>query len=443
MTSAFELSLLQYGQLMSSGRHDVTARRTPRVVILSQYIYPESNSTGELMTSLATGLVENGFQVTAYSAQPTYFGGSRPVPRRLTYLGVRINRMRNTRFGRARFFGRVTDALTFAAATGLRLLRLDGTATLLSVTNPPFLPVLAALHRKFRRGAFVLLIHDVYPEAAVQLHRIRRSGVLHRAWSRIDRFTLSQADRIVVLGEDMRRVVAAKLSPGSESRLVVIPNWADGDRIAPMEKTASLTAKTYGLLDSFVVQYSGNVGLSQDLGTVLNAAWHLRGERITFTIVGEGVALPSLKAAVADRSLSNVRFLPRASDQQLSDSLAACDASLIPLARGMEGLSVPSKYYSILASGRPVIAVMDERAEVAQSVIRDGCGVTVPPGDAKQLAAAVLKLKGESTLCGDLGRNAREAFDRRYGRERSVRAYADLLSGIATQEPTDRAKWVS
>jgi glycosyltransferase involved in cell wall biosynthesis len=399
------------------------------VVMLSQYMYPERNSTGELLTSLATGLAASGFPVTAYCAQPTYFAGSTPVDRTLVYEGVVIHRLWTTRLGRARLVTRLVDALTFAVACAVRLTRLPRGAIVLTVTNPPFIPLIAALRRRFSRNSFVLLVHDVYPEAAVQLKSIGQGSVLHRVWRVIDHFTLRQADRIVVLGVDMGAVVASKMAPGHEQRIVVIPNWAD-DGIAPIPKEQSKTAQRYGLVDTFVVQYSGNVGLSQSLEVVLEAAVMLAADDVTFTVVGEGVNLLHLKALAESRDLRNVRFIARVPHELLADSLAACDVALVPLARGMEGLSVPSKYYSALASGRPILAVMDPHAEVARSVVDDDCGLVVPQWDASSIADSVRRLQSDPELLARLGRNARQAFERLYTRDRAISEYIAVLSSL-------------
>jgi glycosyltransferase involved in cell wall biosynthesis len=400
------------------------------VVILSQYMYPERNSTGELMTSLATGLAANGFAVTTYCAQPTYFRGSETVSSKLEYEGVQIRRLWATRLGRARVATRLIDAVTFAISVGIRLLKLPQGATILAVTNPPFLPVIAAVRRRLWRREFVLLVHDVYPEIAVQLRTVRQAGAVYRLWRRLDRFTLRQADTIIVLGEDMRAIVANKLDASRRGRIVVIQNWADGNRILPIPKDRSEEARRHDLVGTFVVQYSGNVGLSQGLEVLLDAAGQLRGDDVTFTIVGEGANLRQLQASAAARDIPNVRFMKRAREESLGDSLAACDVALVPLARGIEGLSVPSKYYSALASGRPILAIMNARAEVACSVLANECGLVVEPSDASGLAAAIRQLRGDPELRSRLGRNSRSAFERLYTRDRALSKYIAVLTGL-------------
>ena len=411
------------------------SNRPKRLLMLCQYIYPEHNSTGELVTSLAVGFVQAGFDVIAYSAEPTYYEGRHDVPRKLVYEGVRIERMRNTRFGRSKLVLRAIDGLTYALSTAIRLFLSPSEMTVLAVTSPPFLPSIAAVHRLMRKGRFIVLVQDVYPEAAVQLGTLRAGGLLNRLWSKVDRFTLSQADRIVVVGEDMRAVISRKLPPEKHENIVVIRNWTDGDRVVPIRKASSSTAAQHGLVDPFVVQYSGNVGLSQGLEAVLEAAERLRKEGVVFTFVGQGVAMAGLRAAAAARNLSNVMFLARVPDADLADSLAACDAALVPLSAGMEGLSVPSKYYTAMASGRAALVMMEEHSEIARSVVADESGLLIPAGDISSLCRAVLQLKGDPALLQRLSDNARKAYEDKYTRQRALREYLLLLEGMTTRNP--------
>jgi glycosyltransferase involved in cell wall biosynthesis len=315
----------------------------------------------------------------------------------------------------------------------LEIPRFPDDAVVLVVTNPPFLPTVGAIRRLVFRKPFVLLIHDVYPEIAVRLGVVRKGGIAHALLKALDRFVLSQADAVVVLGRDMRQRIVAKSPAWRHNRITVISNWADPDQISPMPKSDSPNARKDGLLETFVVQYSGNLGLSQPFDTILGAARELKGRDINFTFVGDGVLAEEVKARAVALGLDNVRFFPRVHGDDLGSSLAASDVAIVPLLPGVEGLSVPSKYYGILASGRPVIALMNPDAEVAQSVIENRCGVVVPPRDIQRLASAVLELQGDKDRLAQLGRNARAAFDRLHTRMRAVDAYEEILMQVGRQ----------
>ncbi len=408
----------------------------PRLVILSQFVYPDQNATARIVTSLATGLVKHGFEVGVYAAQPSYFEESASVPSSIDYQGIRIRRLRSTHFGRVSISARLVDSLTFSVSMAWCLALMPRDAVVIALTNPPLLPWLGALSKLVFGNRLVIVVHDVYPDIAAQLGVIKKGGQLHRSLAAIQRFAYQQADSIIVLGRDMLRVVANYVPNGGQNAIVIIPNWADDPALAPTLKSGSETARKQGLLDSFVVQYSGNLGMSQNLEIVVEAAKVLKDENVHFVLVGEGPRRENLRRLVLATGLTNVRFLPRVPEESLSDSLAACDAALVPLADGIEGLSVPSKYYGILASGKPVLAAMASDAEVALSVTEDRTGLVVPPGDAGALADAILSLKRDPAMARALGENARSAYERRYTRDRAVDEYARLLS-MVTDRPVD------
>jgi glycosyltransferase involved in cell wall biosynthesis len=411
------------GNTLKRSRHQIANQ----VIVLSQFMFPESNATGHLLTTLAVGLVRKGVTAKAYCARPSYYGPS-DVPRILDHQGVVIRRLWSTQFGRVGMLGRITDAVTFLASAMVQMLRFPRHSVILVVTNPPLLPLVGALRKLVFGNPFVVVVHDVYPEIAVRLGALKSNGIGHRLLKVCDSLTLAHADAVVVLGRDMRDELARKMRSRHSERVHVIPNWADSKQISPMPKQTSSIIQREGLADKFVVQYSGNLGWAQGIEILLEAACLLRDENVTFMLVGEGQELPRLKSLATTRHLINVVFLPRAEWSTLSDSLAACDVAVVPLRQGVEGLSVPSKYYGVLASARPVIAIMPSTAEVARSVTENRCGLVSPPGDPNALAAAIRTLKSNPALALEFGRNARIAFDALYTSEHGIAAYYALLS---------------
>jgi glycosyltransferase involved in cell wall biosynthesis len=214
----------------------------------------------------------------------------------------------------------------------------------------------------------------------------------------------------------------------------VIHNWADCSALAPGPKDNAF-ARAHGLHDRFVVMHAGNIGLSQNLDVLLDAAERLRvHDGIRFVFVGDGARRAALEARARDRHLANVRFVPYQPREQMAQSYAAADLFLVSLKPGLAGYIVPSKVYSILAAGRPYVAAVEESCEVAEITSRHACGFVVPPGDADALAARILHVYRHAPVAAELGRRAREAalaFDRR----RQTAAYAALLRRVAAQQP--------
>jgi colanic acid biosynthesis glycosyl transferase WcaI len=225
-----------------------------------------------------------------------------------------------------------------------------------------------------------------------------------------------------------RRLVEEK--GADPSRISVIHNWADCEAIVPGSKENAF-ARAHGLADKFVVMHSGNVGLSQNLDVLVEAAARLASKpRLVVAIVGDGARREALEREAARRRLSNVRFFPYQPKDSLHDSFAAADVFVVSLKPGIEGYIVPSKVYGILAAGRPYIAAVDPSCEVATIAREHACGLPVPAADPDALASAIASLHDDPRATRAMGLRARTAalqFDRRI----SVQSYYDLFTRIA------------
>ncbi len=204
-----------------------------------------------------------------------------------------------------------------------------------------------------------------------------------------------------------RRLVEEK--GADPSRVRVIHNWADCEAIMPRPKDNAF-ARAHGLTDRFVLMHSGNVGLSQNLDLLLEAAARLPSrERLVVAIVGDGARRQPLQEMAARRGLTNVRFFPYQPKEQLDESFATADAFLVSLKPGLEGYIVPSKVYGILASGRPFVAAVDPSCEAAVIAREHQCGIIAPPGEPDALAASIAALCDDPAGARVMGENARRA----------------------------------
>jgi len=246
---------------------------------------------------------------------------------------------------------------------------------------------------------------------------------------RVNRYLLRHADAIVALGDRMRRRLVEEKG-ADPSRVHVIHNWADCEAIVPGPRDNAF-ARAHGLVDRFVVMHSGNVGLSQNLEVLIEAADRLRSkEQLTIAIVGDGSRRRALEAVVAARGLGNVRFFPYQPKALLHESFAAADAFVVSLKSGLEGFIVPSKVYGILAAGRPYIAATDPSAEPAAIARDGGCGLVAAPGDAAALADAIVTLYDDPAATREMGVRARRVA-RQFDRRPAVQAYHELFERVA------------
>ncbi len=245
----------------------------------------------------------------------------------------------------------------------------------------------------------------------------------------VNRFLVHRADRIVALGETMRQglINGKGASPG---KTIVIPDWADCHVIRPGSKINPFS-RAHGLDDKFVVMHSGNIGLSQGLENLVEAAAYLKDIReIQILFVGDGVKKSHLEGMAQNLGLNNVRFLPYQPKESLQHSFASADMFVVSLKRGLAGYIVPSKLYGILAAGRPYVAAVEEPCEVAEITRSYECGLLAEPEDAKDIADKIVTLYHDRTLARRLGTNARRAalnFDRSTQVKQYYGLFCDLV----------------
>jgi len=311
-----------------------------------------------------------------------------------------------------------------AAVVAFRLPRPD---VIVAETDPPLLGALAALLKLRWRCRLVYNVQDLYPDIAEVTGGVRNPlllGLLRRA----NDYAYERADLIVTLGDDMADRIIAKGVPAG--KVVVVPDWVDCGRIRPLESNPF--RRNFG--GKFVVMYSGNIGLSQQLEAVLEAADGLRDvQRILFAVIGEGARKEWLERRARAMGLPNVTFLPYQPQENLGESLSAADLHLIPLAPGAAGCLVPSKIYGILAAGRPFIAMMEENAEIAQIARKEGVGFVVQPGDVDALIRTVREAVDAPQRLKQMGLRARRLAELRFDRIKVTSKFGAVLASVAME----------
>lgn len=397
-----------------------------RVCYFNRSYWPDTTATGQLLTELAEDLVAiHGLEVTVVSGYPI---GAEGLPAREIRNGVRIIRARGTRLSTRTFLGRALNYVTyFMSAFWIAITQAKQDITV-ALTDPPIIG-LAALAGRPRRGT-IFYCQDIFPEVTGLLEDFH-SPLVDTILEQINRFLVKRAVRIIALGDTMAsRLIHGK---GAEpSKITIIHNWADTSAIVPSGKQNSFAA-AHGLDSRFVVLHAGNIGLSQNLDVVIEAAGLLKERTdIVILFIGDGNRKGALESAVAARGLSNVRFLPFQPRDQLRWTYASSDVCLVSLKPGLAGYIVPSKLYPVLAAGRPYIAAVENMSEVAALTERHRCGVLVEPGDPVQMAEAILRLADQRDLREAMGARSRIAAEL-FSRERQVAAHADVLIEVASR----------
>jgi len=399
-----------------------------KVVIVSHYYAPDISATGQILHSLGKELAARGFVVAALTALPSYGPPElRPTaPHRDVLDGVRVLRVRSTRFSKDRLAGRLLNILTFIAQVTRHVLFGPSDRVYLYVTNPPFLPMVGAFVSLLRRHRYVVLLHDSYPQVAVWVGAIKRGSMIERIWHRLNRITYRRAAQTIVLCEKARDLVCDTYGI-DRAHVHEVHNWADGEFLRPKPKAESRFAREHGLIDPFVVMYSGNLGLFYDFETILLAAEKLRGENFRLVLIGAGGRAEWIREQTESRGLTNVDLLPYQPKETIPDSLAGCDVSLVSIADGIEGISFPSKLYSSLAMGKPILAVCEAESQLRRLVEDNDAGAWAPAGDAEQTAQTIRGMMKEPEVCTRQGQHARQLFESRFAIQHCVDGYERVL----------------
>ena len=406
---------------------------TRRLWVASELYYPEETSTGYFLTHIAEGLTAK-FDVRVIAGQPHYDGLGTAVPRREQHNGVDIWRLPGVPGGKDRLIRRGLNMIVFAVAAFLFALRNFKRGDLaIVVTNPPALPFAIVAAARLRGARTILLVHDVYPDILAATKFTARTSFLYRTLDVIFAGLMRRYDRVVVLGRDMRDLLAAKMGDRA-GRLTIIPNWGDVELIHPALRDDNKVRAELGLEGKFVVQVSGNIGRTHDLDLVLDTAAALSGnDAIRFLLVGQGGKLATIDAAIASRCLTNVTILPRQPRERLAAMLTCSDLTVIPFVSDMLGLSVPSRMYNVMAAGVPIAALAHPSSELALVIAEETAGWVSAEGDPRALAALIEQLATPAGLieARRRGANGRSAAEARFTFAQVLTAFADQLDLLA------------
>ncbi len=354
-----------------------------------------------MLSDLAFYLEERGWTVEVVTSRQRYDDASARLEAHAMERGVTVHRVWSTRFGRSFLPGRAFDYATFYASAFIALLRRArrGT-TIVALTDPPLISVVAALAAMLRGATLINWTQDLFPEVAEALG-MRALRVLHgiRDWS------LRRASHNVALSDTM----GARLP-----KAVVIHNWADAG-LHSVEQPHS----------RFVVGYSGNLGRAHDAQTMLEAMRLLRDDDgIEFVITGGGAQLADIRA----EGLPNVRLADYAPRELLSESLSAADAHLVTLRPSLEGLIVPSKFYGVLAVARPVLFIGAPDGELARIIQSNDCGFVFAPGDAEGLVRGIRELALDRAQGLAMGIHGQRLYERRFSSAIALASWESILT---------------
>lgn len=417
-----------HGFLRLKRRESSVPAEGKNILVLNQYYPPDIASTGQYAADICAGLVRAGYGVHVIAAQPSYAASSTDAPPEEVRDGVHIHRvpMPGAR-GRERMLVRVLGYAGFllqARSRARGLARTGAFGTVVTFHNPPLLGLIGAGLVPRRSGRFVFVSYDVHPDALlVAGWKVPRPLVAF--WDLLNHRIYGKAGTIVVLVEGARRILREKKGVPAE-KIVIIPLWGKPE-LEPRPPDPEIRNELGVPADGLVFLYAGNMGIMHPLESILEAAAELKDEDVHFLFLGEGVKRKPLASRAEAGGLTKVRFLPYQPEDRFIRILSAADACFVSFGPGMEEITIPSRTYTFLSAGKPLVTIMSPEAEVARLAVDRACGWNVASG--KELAALARLIVKERDLLGPAARNARAAYVRDFRRDIILDRYVGLIAG--------------
>ena len=340
------------------------------------------------------------------------------------------------KYQRKSYTSRVLSWIRYSVYVFFRCFRLHKNAILFLVF-PPFVGMIGYLFKRLRGQRYVFLVYDITPDALIKFGPLKETGLIARLWRRMNRLVWENAEIVFTIGDQMaanleRAFDVAKTRPG---KVIVIPNWADTDWIRPVAKDKNEFARKYKQVGKLTVMYSGNLGQTHDIETILGAAKKLKEyDSIHFMIIGEGAKRHLVEKAKSQDGLDNLTILPFQPEDVLPLSLPTADFAVVTLDKGSEGLMVPSKTYYAMAAGSALIGLCDDNSEVAHMIYRHECGIVLSPGDIDGMVIAILATLGDKEKLSRYRANSRRAAEKFYSRKNTSLYLQALAAAIPSQQ---------
>ncbi len=414
-----------------------------KLLIYAHYYIPDTASTGQILRELAEGMLDK-FDITVICVVPSYLGTVEDKYKahmfyRENINGVDILRIRVPEFSKTNTMSRIKNILTYFIGAMIATFKVGKQDYVLSISQPPILGGLLGVWGKWMKHAkYIYNIQDFNPEQVLAVN-FSKNKLITGAMMLFDKFSCRQSDLIITVGRDLVQTVHDRFKGKKVPKTVMINNWIDEKEIYPVEaedpKVVTFKEK-YGLQDKFVIMYSGNIGLYYDLENIMKVIEQVKpgtktadGREVVFAFVGAGSVLDKLVAYKEEKQMDNVKFIPYQDKADLIYSLNAGDVHWCVNAKGIKGVSCPSKYYGIAAAGKAVLAVLEKDSEIRCIIEETHGGLCSEPGDYKAMAENLKWFieNSDTDKVVEMGKRSRENLVKKLTRDVSVKKYAEEI----------------
>jgi len=396
------------------------------IVIITQYFYPDIASTAQLMTDLAQGLASRNYQVKVFtSSKSGKFNFNDNFLKK-----VKVIQWKSNIFDDKVILGKSLNSLFFLVISSIYVFKyVHKDIPILIVSNPPYIGIVGLLVKLFKPSNFYFVFQDIFPESAVISKIIKSGGMVYLIFSFITYLICQKSEITITLSRSMKKLLETKYPDLNKSSIKVIENWSIEDiKILPKENNEF--AIKHHLVDRFTLLYSGNIGRVHDIESIALASYLLKDKPINFVFIGDGYKKKILVYYQEKYKLKNIMLLPFQPRSILSQSLTACDISIVSLIEGAEKIIAPCKLYGMLASGRAILSISSSGSYIEEILHEYNCGINCPPHNPEQLAATITELAANPERVKEMGEKSRQLYEERYTFRRALDEYEKIIFGV-------------
>ena len=396
------------------------------ILFLCQFFYPEHNSSATLPFDTAKYLAANGFTVDALCGYPKEYSSEKNVPLRETKDGVNIRRLRYVQLGRWKKIARLVNYFSFTLSVLLRIFSFRNYRSVIVYSNPPVLPIVAVLANMLFGTKIVFVAYDVYPEVAYPSGSLKPGSLIDRGMRFINKLMYERVAKVVALTDEMKEFILTNRTGIADDQVVVIPNWAH-------EKTTDPTPEAYARFgyvpEQFIVSYFGNMGVCQEMNTLIDAAESMvNNDQVRFLFVGHGSKKAEIQAHIKNRNLTNVQMLDFLTGEDFEQAVAISSCCVVSLDQGLKGMCAPSKYYSYLQGGKPIVSITEKGSYIELEIKDRSIGLAVTIGDSEYLVRCIEEMSKNPSDTKEKAALSAQLYEQCYRSDISWRKYCAMFS---------------
>lgn len=409
-----------------------------KLLVYAHYYYPDVASTGQILTELCEGMKDT-FDITVICVVPSYTGKIEEKYKIKRIYKENINeinvvRVRVPEFQKSNKLSRTKNLLAYFFNSLIATFKLEKHDYIFTISQPPILGgVLGVLCKWIKGGKLIYNIQDFNPEQTMAVGYTKNKLLLNTAMM-MDKFSCKQSNEVIVVGRDMQETLRNRFNNKKVPENTFINNWIDEKEIYPLNENHPKIIdfkEKYNLNDKFIIMYSGNIGLYYDLENIIKVIGKFNErEDVIFAFVGDGTVKKEIEDYATENKLSNVTFIPYQDKADLVYSLNSADIHWVVNAKGIKGVSVPSKLYGVMATGKPVLGVLDKGSEARLIVDECNCGVCTEPGNYNEIYNKIEYILNNKEKVKMLGKNGRKYLEKNLTKEVSINKYKNTILSL-------------